>query len=113
MSELETVLARAEALLLRIERLLPGDPGEPRWEDHAYAFRWRSQGYRGYLQSVRCLSSVRLEDLQCIDAQKQQVDRNTRQFMARLPANNVRSGRSAWQFAQDLAGRVGLERMAR
>jgi hypothetical protein len=38
MSELETVLARAEALLLRIERLLPGDSGEPRW-DHAYAFR--------------------------------------------------------------------------
>jgi predicted AAA+ superfamily ATPase len=89
MSELETVLARAEALLLRIERLLPGDSGEPRWEDHVCAFRWRSQGYRGYLQSVRCLSSVRLEDLQCIDAQKQQVDRNTRQFMARLPANNV------------------------
>lgn len=88
MSEAETLLARAEALLRRIERLLPGEPGEPEWEG-VYAFRWRKQGYRGYLQSVRCLSSVRLEDLQCIDEQKSSIDRNTRQFMAGLPANNV------------------------
>jgi predicted AAA+ superfamily ATPase len=88
MSESETVLAHAEALLRRIERLLPGEPGEPEWE-RVYAFRWRRQGYRGYLQSVRCLSSVRLPDLQCIDAQKERIDRNTRQLMARLPANNV------------------------
>lgn len=88
MSETETFFTRAEALLTKLERLLPGDTGEPEWES-TYAFRWRKQGYRGYLQSVRCLSSVRLEDLQCIDEQKRIIDRNTRQFMAELPANNV------------------------
>jgi predicted AAA+ superfamily ATPase len=53
------------------------------------AARWRKRGGRGYLQAVAHPHSIRLDDLVAIDEQKQAIDRNTRQFVAGLPANNV------------------------
>jgi predicted AAA+ superfamily ATPase len=44
---------------------------------------------RGFLQPVRHPHQLRLRDLQRIDRQKTEMDRNTRQFLAGLPANNV------------------------
>ncbi len=59
----------------------------------ANAFRWRRQvsafGSRGQLQPIRSASTIRLADLHNIDEQKSVIDRNTRQFVRGLPANNV------------------------
>src|SRR5690606_24122572 len=62
----------------------------PDW--NAVAFRWRKpggRGSRGYLQPVRHLPAIALDDLHNIEPQKQQIEQNTRQFVQRRPANNV------------------------
>ncbi len=81
-------LTRAEQLLERLEPLLPPLSATPDW-DSALAFRWRKRGSSGYLSPVLRLSPLRLQDLQDIDEQKARIDANTRQFIARQPANNV------------------------
>ena len=55
----------------------------------AQAYRWRKQGGAGYLQPVPHPHRIRLDDLQNVDAQKQRILANTRQYMAGRPANNV------------------------
>ena len=91
MNELEALAARALALIDRVERLLP-QPAAPDWSA-AVAFRWRRRpsafGVSATLQPVRNLSPIGLADLRCVDEQKKAIDRNTRQFVAGLPANNV------------------------
>ncbi|MGQ0657867.1 MAG: ATP-binding protein [Chromatiales bacterium] len=81
------LLNRIEALLARIEPLLPPARTYPDWR--AMAYIWRREGFGGYFQPVTMLSKVRLDDLLCIDDQKRQIETNTRQFLASLPANNV------------------------
>ena len=80
-------LDRVENVLARIEALLPAPPAETDWT--ARAFRWRKHATRGFLQAVRHPQAIRLDDLVAIDDQKRAIDENTRQFIARLPANNV------------------------
>ena len=84
---LARALDRAEAVLARLEALLPAPPSDPDWRAHA--FRWRKRGDRGFLQTVPHPQAIRLDDLVAIDDQKRIIDGNTRQFMAGLPANNV------------------------
>ncbi len=55
----------------------------------AQAYRWRKQGGAGYLQPVPHPHRIRLDDLQNVDAQKQKILANTRQYIAGRPANNV------------------------
>lgn len=86
--QLASFLARAEQLLERIEPLLPPRSPEPDW-DSAVAFRWRKLGRFGYLQAIRRPAAISLADLHDIDTQKERIDANTRQFVARRPANNV------------------------
>ncbi|MEP7184054.1 MAG: ATP-binding protein [Betaproteobacteria bacterium] len=81
------LLARAEAVLARLEAVLPPAPPAPDWR--ATAFRWRKRAGRGHLQTVLHPHSIRLDDLVAIDEQKRAIDLNTRQFVAGLPANNV------------------------
>jgi predicted AAA+ superfamily ATPase len=92
MNQLDQFLHRAEALLARVEALLP--PGAPREPDfkRSFAFRWRKRTGAGgghYLQPVVHASNIRLDDLQHIGRQKDQIEQNTRQFVSRRPANNV------------------------
>jgi predicted AAA+ superfamily ATPase len=84
---LARALDRAEAVLARLEALLPAPPSDPDWKAHA--FRWRKRGERGFLQAVPHPQAIRLDDLVAIDDQKRAIDGNTRQFVAGLPANNV------------------------
>lgn len=89
MKELEQLLVRAEALLARLEPLLPAQMAAPDWQAST-AFRWRvSRDGRGRLQGVTHASHIRLADLHHVDTQKEQIDQNTRQFVAGKPANNV------------------------
>ncbi|MGH1358734.1 MAG: ATP-binding protein [Burkholderiaceae bacterium] len=91
MSDTARLIERAEQLIDQFERLLPRMT-EPDW-NAATAFRWRRRqsafGVHGELQAVHSLSSISLDDLQNIQDQKEQIERNTRQFVRRLPANNV------------------------
>nr|WP_198983965.1 ATP-binding protein [Herbaspirillum sp. ASV7] len=91
MTQLDQFLQRAEALLARVEAILPNAAArEPDWSS-AVAFRWRgATGQRaGYLQAVGHISRIGLDDLHNIGPQKEQIDQNTRQFVAGRPANNV------------------------
>ncbi len=86
--KLNSLLHHAERLLSRLETLLPPAPPEPDWEN-CTAFRWRKRGEQGYLQPVRHPHRLRLRDLQCIDRQKAELERNVRQFLAGRPFNNA------------------------
>ncbi len=78
------LIARLDALLDRVESLLPASHGAPDW--NALAFRWRKPGF---LQAVRHPHRHELDDLLNIDAQKAKLIQNTRQFVAGHAANNV------------------------
>jgi predicted AAA+ superfamily ATPase len=88
MDKLEQFLTRAEALLGRLEGILPPAAPDVDWSA-AVAFRWRKRQGRGYLQPVPAVSAITLADLQNIDRQKDLIEQNTRQFVNRRPANNV------------------------
>ncbi|MFP5392329.1 MAG: ATP-binding protein [Gammaproteobacteria bacterium] len=91
MTTLEQFLQRAEALLQRVETLLPArHPQETDWK-RSFAFRWRkpSGGGASYLQPVAHAASITLSDLHNIGPQKSQIEQNTRQFVEGRPANNV------------------------
>jgi predicted AAA+ superfamily ATPase len=88
MTELPTLLDRAERLLERLETLLPAVPAPPDWQS-GLAYRWRRQTYGGYLQVVKHPHRLRLRDLRQIDRQKHELERNTRQFLAGQPCNNA------------------------
>ncbi|MFZ4877262.1 ATP-binding protein [Janthinobacterium sp. Mn2066] len=88
MSTLDQFLLRAEALLARVEAILPLAAPAPDWS--SFAFRWRRrQGAVSHLQAVAHVSSIALDDLHNIGTQKAQIEQNTRQFVAGRPANNV------------------------
>ncbi len=88
MDKLEQFLTRADALLSRLEILLPPSASPVEW-DGAVAFRWRIRQGRGMLQAVKQLAPIALDDLQNIDRQKGLIEQNTRQFVQGKPANNV------------------------
>ncbi|CAL93344.1 ATP-binding protein [Azoarcus olearius] len=88
MTDLNGFLQRAEALLDRLDALLPAPAPEPDWTA-AKAFRWQRRNGRGALVPVKLVDRIRLEDLKDVDSQKERIDRNTRQFLAGRSANNV------------------------
>jgi hypothetical protein len=88
---LEQFLRRAEALLQRVEAVLPpAYPRAPDWRSGT-AFRWRKRAGSNvnYLQPVQHAATITLADLHNVGPQKQQIERNTRQFVRGRPANNV------------------------
>jgi uncharacterized protein len=88
MSSVDTLIQRAEALLGRLEAILPHPLAEPDW-DASIAFRYRKRGGSGSLEPVKHVATIRLGDLQEVDPQKERLQRNTAQFVAGRPANNV------------------------
>jgi predicted AAA+ superfamily ATPase len=90
--DIDRLVGRLDALLDRIEGLLPAAPAPVDW-NASIAFRWRKhhggKGSRAYLQPVAHPHKIRLIDLQGIDRQRKLVEENTRQFVAGRPANNV------------------------
>ena len=89
LSLIESLVTRAESLLGRLEATLPQPLAEPDWQA-AVAFRYRKRGVgAGRLEPVRHLAPIRLSDLKEVDAQRDRLLRNTAQFVAGAPANNV------------------------
>jgi len=85
----ERLIVRAEALISRIESVLPQPLTAPDWlASIAFRYRKRSSGH-GSLEPVRHIGHMALGDLKEIDDQKEKIQRNTEQFVSGKPANNV------------------------
>ncbi len=80
----ERLARRAEALIERLEARLPGPAPPVEW-DVQIACRW----HNGALHPIAHPHRIRLHDLLCMDDQKAEILRNTRQFVAGRPANNA------------------------
>lgn len=87
-SPLNSFLQRADEVLTRIEPLLPAVRADVDWSD-VVAARWQREGRGGYLQPLRVSLDLDLGDLVGVDAQRDQLARNTRQFVQGLPANHA------------------------
>lgn len=84
-----SLIARADALLERLEGVLPRPPGATDWAAST-AFRYRKRGATvGSIEPVRHVATIRLGDLKEVEPQKERLVANTRQFVAGRPANNV------------------------
>jgi uncharacterized protein len=85
----ERFLLRAESLVARLEATLPQALTAPDW-NAGIAFRYRKRSNNhGTLEPVRHIGVTRLDDLKEIDAQKEKIVRNTKQFVDGKSANNV------------------------
>jgi len=82
------LIERAEALLGRLEAVLPHAPAPPDWSA-SIAFRYRKRGAAGSIEPVRHVAAIRLSDLVEVDPQKERLVRNTEQFVAGRGANNA------------------------
>jgi predicted AAA+ superfamily ATPase len=87
-SSLENLIQRADALLARLETVLPHALAAPDWAA-SIAFRYRKRGASGQVEAVRHVAPIRLHELVEVEPQKQRLLRNTEQFVAGHGANNV------------------------
>lgn len=87
-SRLNAFLERADAVLARLEPLLPAPREAVNWS-HSMAARWVREGRSGYLMPLEVSLDMRLSDLIGVDLQREQLGRNTRQFIDGLPANHA------------------------
>jgi len=78
---------RANQVVSRLETLF-GQTVSDQLEDAA-AWRWRKTRNGNYLQAIHEFDQIRLRDLLFIERQKKIIERNTRQYLAGLPANNA------------------------
>jgi predicted AAA+ superfamily ATPase len=85
---LARLISRAEALLGRLECVLPHPLSEPDWAA-SIAFRYRKRGGSGVIEPVRHVAPIRLGALVEVEPQKERLVRNTEQFVAGYEANNV------------------------
>ncbi|WP_187492375.1 DUF815 domain-containing protein, partial [Pantoea agglomerans] len=87
-SRLDAFLQRADAVLARLEPLLPALREPVDWSQ-ALAARWVQEGRNGYLMPLQVSLDTRLTDLSGVDLQRDQLGRNTRQFIDGLPATHA------------------------
>lgn len=87
-SKLNAFLERAESVLARLEPLLPAPRELIDWHE-CLAARWQREGRSGYLLPLHVSLEMRLSDLIGVDNQREQLGRNTHQFLQGLPANHA------------------------
>ncbi len=88
MADFDSLISRAEALVQRLEAVLPHPLAAPDWAA-SVAFRYRKRGGSGLLDPVRHVATIRLANLREVEPQKERLVRNTVQFVAGHAANNV------------------------
>src|SRR5512144_1414359 len=88
MADFDTLISRAEALVQRLEAVLPRPLSAPDWAASS-AFRYRKRGGAGRLEPVKHVATIRLAHLREVEPQKERLVRNTAQFVAGHAANNV------------------------
>jgi predicted AAA+ superfamily ATPase len=82
------LIERVEALLTRIEQVVPHPLVAPDW-NASTAFRYRRRGGSGVVEPIRHVATIRLASLVEVGPQKERLVRNTEQFVAGHAANNV------------------------
>lgn len=87
-SRLSAFLLQAESVLARLEPLLPAQRPVIDWQQ-CLAARWQHDGRSGFLAPLKVNLDVGLADLIGVDRQRDQLARNTQQFMQGLPANHA------------------------
>ena len=85
--KLRNFLTLAASVLQRLDAILPPVTQEPDWT--AVAYRWQKLGNNGILESLPRPHTFALNRLAAVDEQQRQLVRNTEQFLAGRPANNV------------------------
>ena len=65
-----SLISRAEALMARLEAVLPHPLAEPDWSA-SIAFRYRKRAGSGCLEPVKHVATIRLSHLREVDAQKE------------------------------------------
>ncbi|TKD44107.1 ATP-binding protein [Azotobacter chroococcum] len=85
---LNEFLDQAQVLLERLEPLLPAAQPPLDWTC-SLAARWQRVGRDGALLPLQVSLDMQLADLIGVDSQRDQLSRNTRQFVAGLPANHA------------------------
>nr|WP_194733436.1 ATP-binding protein [Pseudomonas fluorescens] len=87
-SRLNAFLERADAVLARLEPLLPAPRQAIDW-NNCLAARWQREGRTGFLLPLQVSLDMRLSDLIGVDKQRETLARNTQQFLDGLPANHA------------------------
>jgi len=87
-ARLNAFLERAESVLARLEPLLPAPRPDIDWAA-TLAARWQRDGRGGHLLPLKVSLDIRLGDLIGVDQQREQLSRNTHQFIRGLPANHA------------------------
>lgn len=82
------VVAQLERVLGSVEMLLPRTVKPVDWST-CYAANWRRHSFSGYLEPVRVTDTTTLSELLGVEEQIEIMTKNTRQFLAGLPANNA------------------------
>ncbi len=82
------LIEQMRRVLTAVEQILPRPVPDTDWAVH-HAAAWRRRPLAGWLEPLRFQGGPGLDDLLGIDEQKNVVERNLRQFLAGLPANNV------------------------
>ena len=85
--KLKAFLKLAASVLRRLDAWLPPEQKEPDWT--ALAYRWQSIGKKGILESLPRPHTFPLNCLAAVGQQTERLVRNTEQFLAGRPANNV------------------------
>lgn len=85
---MEQLISRFDRLLDLVGNYLQPVPAVPDWSG-SIAFRWRNEARCFGIEAIGQPSLVGFEDIQGLERHKGIIDRNTRQFLAGRPANNV------------------------
>jgi len=80
--------AQLKRVLAALEPLLPRPSPAIDWST-CHAANWHRGPFSGALEPVPEIEAMHLDDLLGIEAQKEAVEANTRQFLAGLPSNNA------------------------
>ena len=86
--KLAKFLRQAASVLRRLDAWLPPEAIAPDWQ-HSIAYRWTKAGNAGVLQGLPRPHTFPLARLAAVNSQMMRLVRNTEQFLAGRPANNV------------------------